>query len=239
MEDICIDSISKIIEKHPYVEAARVSKWYPSKIKIDYGTDWKQKLLNKAAKLELYKKLVLHDSNKPFPFEDRKFRTIFSDTVYWVKKENIPKLLLEINRMLHPEGTAALFFMTKHHFETLEKLEYLLDKKAVDILDRGRRESVNSDWGYQEWETEVKKAGFKIVEVVNTYPNNAIVDIWNVGLRPIAHLLIQMTDKISMDERIRIKKEWTDIFLELFKNINKIQNISIETQGYPLFILKK
>ena len=46
-------------------------------------------------------------------------------------------------------------------------------------------------------------------------------------------------DKICMDERIRIKKEWTDIFLELFKNINKIQNISIETQGYPLFILKK
>ena len=35
LEEISVDSISKIIEKHPYVEAARVSKWYPSKIKIE------------------------------------------------------------------------------------------------------------------------------------------------------------------------------------------------------------
>ena len=35
LEEIKIDSITKIIEDHPYVEAARVSKWYPSKIKIE------------------------------------------------------------------------------------------------------------------------------------------------------------------------------------------------------------
>ena len=35
LEEIRIDSITKIIEDHPFVEAARVSKWYPSKIKIE------------------------------------------------------------------------------------------------------------------------------------------------------------------------------------------------------------
>ena len=35
IEEIRIDSVTKIIEDHPYVEAARVSKWYPSKIKIE------------------------------------------------------------------------------------------------------------------------------------------------------------------------------------------------------------
>ena len=35
LEEIRIDSITKIIENHPFVEAARVSKWYPSKIKIE------------------------------------------------------------------------------------------------------------------------------------------------------------------------------------------------------------
>ena len=35
LEDVSIDSLSAIIEKHPYVEASRVSKWYPSKIKIE------------------------------------------------------------------------------------------------------------------------------------------------------------------------------------------------------------
>jgi len=35
LEEIRMDSIIKIIEDHPYVEAARVSKWYPSKIKIE------------------------------------------------------------------------------------------------------------------------------------------------------------------------------------------------------------
>ena len=35
LEEIRIDSMTKIIEDHPYVEAARVSKWYPSKIKLN------------------------------------------------------------------------------------------------------------------------------------------------------------------------------------------------------------
>tara|TARA_Y100000768_G_scaffold368240_1_gene332013 strand:- start:965 stop:1729 length:765 start_codon:yes stop_codon:yes gene_type:complete len=35
LEEIKIDSITKIIEDHPYVEAVRVSKWYPSKIKVE------------------------------------------------------------------------------------------------------------------------------------------------------------------------------------------------------------
>lgn len=35
LESVNISSVSKIIENHPYIEAARVSKWYPSKIKIE------------------------------------------------------------------------------------------------------------------------------------------------------------------------------------------------------------
>ena len=35
LEDVSISSVSKLIEKHPYIEAARVSKWYPSKMKIE------------------------------------------------------------------------------------------------------------------------------------------------------------------------------------------------------------
>ena len=32
---INVDSVNKIIRNHPYVEAVRVSKWYPSKMKIE------------------------------------------------------------------------------------------------------------------------------------------------------------------------------------------------------------
>ena len=32
---INIDSVTKIISNHPYVEAVRVSKWYPSRMKIE------------------------------------------------------------------------------------------------------------------------------------------------------------------------------------------------------------
>lgn len=35
LEDINLANVSKIIEGHPYIEAARVSKWYPSKMKIE------------------------------------------------------------------------------------------------------------------------------------------------------------------------------------------------------------
>lgn len=210
----------------------------PPKSQIDYGTDWKQTLLNKAATLNIYKNLILHDNNKKLPFEDNFFKTIYSNSIYWV--ETIDFLIADLYRILRPDGTLVLQIMTPYHHETLDKLDNLFSKEAIDILDRQRRDSYKGLKTYDEWIKLFKKAGFKIKETRNVYPNEFILDLWNIGLRPIAHLLIQMNDALSPEKRLQIKKPWVDIFFKLFKPLLFSQeSFKFEKSPYLLFILEK
>lgn len=211
------------------------------KIQIDYGTDWKQNLLDKARELSLHKNLILHDNNNtPLPFDDNYFMSIFSDAVYWIKKDKVDALLAELNRILHPNGKIALPMMTPSHHQTLEQLSKILSPEAIDILDRKRRVTLPGIYTYKEYEKLFEKNGFKILEVKNTYPNKILIDIWNIGLRPIQHLLIQMANSLSTEQRKRIKDEWVKIFFELGKPLLKLdETYKIENQPYPTFILKK
>ena len=93
---------------------------------------------------------------------------------------------------------------------------------------------------YSEWKEIMESAGFKIKEVRSVYPHKIIMDFWNIGLRPISHLLIQMSDVLSIEERKRIKQEWVDIFLELFKPLLTLnQSYTIKNAPYLSFILEK
>ncbi len=206
---------------------------------VDYGTDWKQPLLDKASKLSLFKNLILHDNNmKPLPLPDDYFKTIHSNSVYWVKNPEI--LLSEIHRVLNSEGVALLEVMTSKHFDTLENIAPYLSKKAIDILDRNRRASMPGLKTFEEWKDIMLKQNFEIVDIRNVYPNKLVMDIWNIGMRPISHLLIQMSEAMSSEERIKIKKEWVDIFFELFKPLlNLSTQYPLEESPYLLFVLKK
>lgn len=217
----------------------KITKMPP--IQIDYGTDWKQALLDKASKLGLYKNLVLHDNNNtPLPFQDDYFQTIFSDAVYWTKRERVKPLLSELHRILHPNGKAALLLLTPSHLETLEQLRKFLNQEAIDILDRKRRFTMHGIHNYEEFRELIEQNGFKIEEVKNTYPNRILLDIWNIGLRPIQHLLIQMVDSLPPAKRLKIKNEWVDIFYQLVKPLLTLpETYLIENQPYPIFILRK
>ena len=206
--------------------------------KIDYGTDWKQTLLNKAATLDIYKNLILHDNNRKLPFEDNFFKTIYSNSIYWV--ESIDFLISDLYRILRPDGKLILQIMTPYHHQTLEKIEDLFSDEAIEIIDRKRRDSYKGLKNYDEWVKLLTKAGFKIKETRNVYPNEFIMDLWNIGLRPIAHLLIQMSDALSKEKRLEIKQPWIDIFFKLFKPLlYSKESYKIEKSPYLLFILEK
>ena len=84
------------------------------------------------------------------------------------------------------------------------------------------------------------KIGFKIKEIKNAYPNEFILDIWNIGLRPIAHLLIQMSEALSSEKRLEIKKPWVEIFYKLFKSLlSSPETYKFEKSPYLLFVLEK
>jgi len=211
----------------------------PPKTKIDYGIDWKQTLLDKSSKLGLYKHLLLHDNNKlPFPFNDNFFKTIHSNSIYWVK--NVKPLLNDLHRILHPDGTVILEVMTPYHLETLNELEKYLDTGSIEILDRKRRETMPSLHTFSEWKKLILDSGFQIQEIRSVFPDKIIMDIWNIGLRPISHLLIQMSDSLSESERLRIKNEWVEIFYNLLKPLLFLKSsYELEKDPYICFILKK
>lgn len=208
-------------------------------MQIDYGADWKQAMLDKAAKVEVYKNLVLHDNNKlPLPFSDNYFKSIHSNSVYWVKEPD--KLISDIYRITAQGGNVALELLTPHRYETLVQLEEFLSPMAIEILDRKRRAHTVGMRGYSEWKEIIENAGFKIKHVDSVYPHKLIMDIWNVGLRPISHLLIQMAEALDKEERVRIKEEWVSIFFELFKQFLTLKtSYNLENAPYLYFLLEK
>ena len=226
---------------YSYVEDFKLKIEKGVDTQIDYGTDWKQALLDKSDQLNQYKNLILHDNNNtPLPFEDNFFKSIFSDAVYWTKHERVDPLLGELHRVLHPEGKIAIQLLTPTHLELLDQLSDILSPKAIDILDRKRRFTMHGRHTYHEYKELIEKNGFQILDVKNTFPHKIILDIWNVGMRPIQHLLIQMVDSLDPEKRKKIKHEWVDIFFELGKPLLKLgETYTIENQPYPTFILGK
>jgi len=70
--------------------------------KFSKALDHKENLLLKARELNFYNDFVIHDANKPLPFSDSTFDTIFSNIVYWLDD---PQLSFnEISRVLTKGG---------------------------------------------------------------------------------------------------------------------------------------
>ena len=141
------------------------------KIKIDYGSDWKQALLNKAEKLDLYKNLVLHDNNQlPLPFEDNYFKTIYSNSVYWVKQPE--KLVEDIYRITSPGGMCSLEVLTPNRYEILNQLTKLAYLEAGQQL-KGRNwfEQLWKKIPIQEQKECIKNESRKREDVCNRWHN--------------------------------------------------------------------
>ena len=206
---------------------------------IDCGTDWKQNLLDKAAVLDLYEKLDCHDNNRtPLPFGDAAFQTIYSNSIYWVPQ--VEALVKDIWRMLGAGGTAVLEVMTPTLLETLDQVEPIIGRAATRILDRNRRVTMPGLRRPSEWKRIFQDVGFTIEDARCVYPDKVLIDIWNIGLRPVSHLLIQMVEQLDPQDRGRIKQEWVDIFHILFQPLLNIPlTYEHERSPYLLYILRK
>jgi len=80
----------------------------------------------------------------------------------------------------------------------------------------------------------------KIDQVSDVFKNKILIDFWNIGSRPISHLLIQMSDSLNPEDRRRIKKEWVGIFFEIFKLLVSLeQTYTLEKSPYLTFVLSK
>ena len=90
------------------------------------------------------------------------------------------------------------------------------------------------------WEKMLKTAGFRVELVESVFPAEFLMDIWNVGMRPISHLLVQMAEEITPERRLEIKKEWIDIFYELLRPLVLLPNTCpIERSPYLFIVATK
>ena len=220
---------------HENAYAPEITK--PPLQKIDYGTDWKQSLLNKASKLNLYQNLVLHDNNYKMPFEDDSFMTVYSNSVYWVS--NLEFHLKDIWRIVKPEGQVLLEIkVDKLREYTLGHYAPFLGEKLARIIDRGRLETWKGLKNFQWWIDTLTQIGFEIIECKG-FIGKIHAIVWNIGLRPLAPVLIKMANTLSKEQRRIIKEEWIEYCIGLLSPLVNLEPFSEEECVEFLFVLKK
>ncbi len=181
--------------------------------KFDVGTDLKPNMLLKACRLDFYECLVEHDHNLEMPFENDAFQTVHCNSAYWV--QNIDQFMRELRRITRSGGRILLSVkLDAMRDYTLNSHRDKLGQRWLDIIGRGRIESWPSLCSDETWKQRFKSAGLDIVSRT-PFITATHAHIWDIGLRPIAPLLVRMANALEEHTRQEIKSDWIDLLSEL------------------------
>jgi len=184
---------------------------------MDVGTDLKETSLTRAAVLKFYRRLVEHDNNDPLPFDDDEFAGVYCNSAKWV--ERIDSFLAEVGRITRPGGSIVMQVKLDAIADyTLTPFEPLLGERFLRIIDRGRLATWPSLASRSEWERRFEAAGLEVVEAT-PLATRTHAHLWDVGLRPIAPLLVRMANALTPETRQSIKRDWVELFAELLAPI--------------------
>ncbi len=199
--------------------------------RIGLGADLKAELLKKAARLELYDELIRCDANEPLPLADQSLASVYCNSAYWIGR--IERFLRELHRVVRAGGQIVLHVkLSDMHAWTLERFERQLGRRFLDIIDRGR-------WGCwptvaprAEWERRFARAGLEIVDV-RPLASSTHAHVWDVGLRPLAPLLVRLANGVSPADRLAIKRDWVALMLELAEPLCRCDLDLVEDGAAP------
>lgn len=216
----------------------------PPNYSIDVGLDHKTSLLNKAKKLNFYRELVEADANQGLPFEDESFQTVFSNIIYWLNDP--PAVFREIARILKKGGTCCAMlpgpvYLDSSFYYTL----YLQGKRDefefLKQIDRGRiTDNLKIVNTREKWQEIIETAGLT-VEACIPHLSKTMLQISDIGLRPLFPLLKKMTLQIEPSALLKMKKEWVDLFETLGAPIVKNDALLAGGKefGFFCFIVRK
>jgi SAM-dependent methyltransferase len=208
----------------------------PPQYKIDVGLDHKPSLLQKARLTSLYDKTVACDANAYLPFARESFATVYSNILYWL--DDYPNTLSEIARLLKPGGRCIVQVPTDR-FQDFSFYQQLYVKtndpkwEWLKLLDRGRSENIRNCMSQREWTAKFEAAGLA-VEFCKAYLPKLVIQAWDIGLRPISPLLIEMADASAPEKRLEIKKKWITTLLPMLAPLCDISDVD---NGFFLFSL--
>ena len=162
---------------------------------MDWALDLKGTLLCQAQALGFYRQVVTADANQRLPFEDESFQTLFSNILYWL--DSPERSLCEIWRILRPRGR-ALLCLQDHKFKDY-CMSYRWKELGSEILrlcNRGRSESARWTISYAELKALARTMDFKMVSH-SYYLSPLTLRAWDIGLRPLSAVLINMVQKLN------------------------------------------
>ncbi len=203
------------------------------------GVDWKPNLLKKAALMKTHDALHVADLNDKLFMPDESFMTVFSNSLYWVK--NIDQLVAEIYRLLKPGGRLITLLVNSNMRKNMVIEKYFETKcRIFKYLDRGRHLHYEQPLEESEWKKIFTKAGFQISSWKGAI-STRLVAIQEVGLRPIAPVIINMAQKLSRQDMIEIKHQWISYFEYLSRPLfeNWILDPSLESCYYAVELVKE
>lgn len=205
---------------------------------IHSGMDWKKNLLDKAENFDLYENLIQHDLNKKFPKFKIKYKTIFSNILYWLKDPSFT--LSQISEILDDNGKIILFLPDKKFKNYLIYSEYLNNhQKWAKILDRGIHNNIQHCYSHKIWKQIFSNCNLKI-EKHSTHLSKSFIKFWSIGLRPYSPYLIEMANKISLSEKTKIKKRLITELYPLFRSYIEYElNSKTNSNCFHMYVLKK
>ena len=199
----------------------------PPRYEIDCGFDHKQNLLLKAGHLGLYRRLECGDAAAPLPFSDGSFGSVFSNIVYWLDDPGL--VIAEISRILRPGGRACLMlpnrtlpefsFYNRLHLETGNP-----DWAFLEQLDRGRfADNIRHARSGATWEGMFQSAGLRVERHVS-HLSKTVIQMWDIGLRPLFPALRRMAGAIPAEELLPIKREWVAVLRHFLEPVAAMDN---------------
>jgi len=186
-----------------------------------YGVDWKEGLLSQAKRYrKLYKGMYQADLNQKIELKG-KYDTIFCNMLYWLNEPE--EVLKNWSELLNDKGRIILF-LTNDHFKEKAWLYYQAphqgDFAYLNYFDRGYGGLYFKDYSKECWEEIFTKAGYEVEQCVNAR-DRQIMQIWNIGTRPIASPIMVMAEQLKTEERKKVKEFWVDFFYDFFRPVLK------------------
>lgn len=181
---------------------------------IDTGLDLKGTLLQKASRLNFYSRLVQHDTNQPMPLPDASYRTIYCNAAYWV--DNIEGFLRELRRIASPGARIVLQIKLDCLREyTLVPFRDQLGEAFLQLIARGRLDCYPSLADEATWMARFERAGLRLIER-RPFVTRTHAHIWDIGLRPLAPMLIRLAGGVDAATRVSVKRDWVGTCETLF-----------------------
>jgi SAM-dependent methyltransferase len=206
------ESLSTVVTKSPSYQ-------------IDVGFDHKKNLLKKAGQLGLYGSFKQGDANQSLPFPDASFKSVFSNIVYWL--DSPQDVISEISRILKPGGRACLMLpnITFPQFGFYNQL-YVKGGDArwkfLEMLDRGRfSDNIRQAKSLGEWQAMFEQAGLAI-ERHHSHLSKLTIQIWDIGLRPLFPVLLEMANELSPEKLRSIKVKWIQTMMAFIEPLIEI-----------------